>query len=120
MAAAPRDPPAWLGTSVGCWEGGELMVVTQGFHEGAINRGQRIVTSGATRVTERFTRLPTGELFYAFTVEDPDLFTRPWRGEMAFRMSRGRMFEYACHEGNYSMTGILAGARREEREASGR
>ena len=118
VAAAPRDPPAWLGCSVGCWEGDELVVVTAGFHPGVINRGQRILTSGATRVTERFSRLPTGELLYAFAVEDADLLTRPWRGEMAFRMTAGRIFEYACHEGNYSLPGMLAGARLEEREAA--
>ncbi|WP_372785402.1 hypothetical protein [Phenylobacterium sp.] len=116
LAAAPRDPQGWLGCSVGCWEGDALRVETTGFHPGVINRGQRILTSGATRVSERFSRLPTGELLYAFSVEDPDLLTRPWRGEMAFRISRGALFEYACHEGNYSMAGMLAGARREERE----
>ena len=66
---------------------------------------------------ERFTRLGPDELFYEFTVEDPVLFTRPWRAEMAFAPAKGRIFEYACHEGNYSLPGILAGARREEREA---
>jgi hypothetical protein len=115
--AGPHNPPAWLGASVGWWEGATLVVVTDGFHPGVMTRGQRILVSGATRVTERFTKLGRGEIFYAFTVEDPDLLTRPWRGEQTIRASKGRVFEYACHEGNYSMIGMLAGARLEEREA---
>jgi hypothetical protein len=116
-AAAPRDPPGWLGSSVGWWEGATLVVRTEGFHPGVINKGQRILVSGATRVTERFTRTAPDELFYQFTVEDPDLLTRPWRGEMTIHPAKGRIFEYACHEGNYGLPNILAGARVEEREA---
>ena len=120
VASAPRDPPAWMGASSGCWEGDTLMVVTDGFHTGVINKGQRFIVSGATRVTERLTKVSPGEILYEFTVEDPDLLTRPWRGEQTIRASTGRVFEYACHEGNYSMTGMLAGARLEEREAAGK
>ena len=111
------DPPGWLGSSVGRWEGASLVVETAGFHAGAINRGQGLVVSPATHVVERFTRAGADEIAYAFTVQDPDLWTRPWRGEMTLRRAKGRLFEYACHEGNYSLPGILAGARREEREA---
>jgi hypothetical protein len=115
-AAAPRDPPSWLGSSAGWWEGDTLVVETEGLRPGVIAKGQRVLVSGATRVTERFTKLSPREIFYAFTVEDPTLLTRPWRGEATIHSAKGRVFEYACHEGNYSMAGMLAGARLEERE----
>jgi hypothetical protein len=117
--AAGADPPGFLGSSVGRWDHDTLVVETAGFPPGVIYRGQRSLVSGATRVTERLTRLRADEIHYAFTVEDPDLYTRPWRGEMTLRRSAGRIFEYACHEGNYSLPGMMAGARREEREARG-
>jgi hypothetical protein len=114
--ASGRAPPAWLGHSVGWWEGDTLVVKTEGFRAGVINKGQRLLISGDTRVTERLTKIGPGEIFYAFTVEDPALLTRPWQGEQTIRAAKGKVFEYACHEGNYSMGGMLAGARREERE----
>jgi hypothetical protein len=113
----PRPlPPSWLGDSVGRWEGATLVVETEGGHRGATNRGFHLVTSETTRVTERFTRSGPGEIFYEFAVEDPVLYTRPWKGEMVLHRETGRLFEYACHEGNYSLPGILAGARRGERD----
>ena len=117
-AAMPRDPPAWMGTSAGWWEGDTLAVQTDGFHPGIMAKGQRVLVSGATRVAERFTRVSKAEILYQFTVEDPSLLTRRWRGETVIHAAKGRLFEYACHEGNYAMAGMLAGARREEREAA--
>jgi hypothetical protein len=116
--AAPPLPPSWLGDSVGRWEGDTLVVETTGLRPGVTSRGARIYVSGETRVVERFTRTGADELFYEFTVEDPSLFTRPWRGEMTVQREKGRIYEYACHEGNYSMPGILAGARLEEKAAA--
>lgn len=113
--APGADPPGWLGSSVGRWEGASLVVETAGFHAGAINRGQGLAVSPTTRVTERFTRVGADEIDYAFTVEDAELWTRPWKGELALRRAKGRLFEYACHEGNYSLPGMLAGARLEEK-----
>jgi hypothetical protein len=55
---------------------------------------------------------------YEFTVEDPTLYSQPWRGELGFNRSPDRIYEYACHEGNYAMIGILAGARHQERHAT--
>jgi hypothetical protein len=110
-------PGSWLGDGCGMWKGDTLEVETVGFHPGTTNRGFHLVTGEATRVVERFTRLSPGELFYEFAVEDPEIYTRPWRGEMTLRRAAGRIYEYACHEGNYSLPGILAGARRGEREA---
>jgi hypothetical protein len=69
-------------------------------------------------VRERFTRTGKDEILYEFAVEDPATYTRPWRAEMVFRPAKGAMFEFACHEGNYSMSGILAGARATEASAA--
>jgi hypothetical protein len=110
-------PRSWLGESTGRWEGDTLVVETARFPEGVINRGFLMFMTGDTRVTERFTRLGAGELFYEFTIADPVLFTKAWRAEMSCPAVKGSLFEYACHEGNYGLPGILAGARREEREA---
>jgi hypothetical protein len=109
-------PPAWMGDSVGRWEGGALVVETAGQHPGLIMRGGRIYVSGETTSVERFTRSSAGELFYEYEITDPSLYTRPWRGEMTFRAAEGTMFEYACHEGNYGLANVLAGARKEERD----
>jgi len=65
---------------------------------------------------ERFTRLNAGELVYEFTVDDPDTFTRPWTGRMPMTRNGGRLYEYACHEGNHALEGILRGARYGERQ----
>ena len=62
-------------------------------------------------MTERFTRTGPGEIRYRFEVDDPTLFTQVWRAEEIFRPAEGRMFEYACREGNYSLPGILRGGR---------
>ena len=78
---------------------------------GVFERGMGLYTSGETKTVERFTRTAADEIHYEFAVEDPSLFTRPWRGELLFKTSPGRIFEYACHEGNYSLVHILAAAR---------
>jgi hypothetical protein len=106
--------PSWLGDGVGRWEGATLVVETTGFRPGVVDRNLHLFQSGTSRVSERFTRTGPDELAYEFTVEDPALYTRPWRAETALKRQAGRLFEYACHEGNYSLPGILAGARREE------
>jgi hypothetical protein len=67
-------------------------------------------------VTERLTRTGEKDIFYEFTVNDPETYTQPWRAELAFYPSPG-WYEYACHEGNHGMIGILAGAREKERQA---
>jgi hypothetical protein len=72
------------------------------------------------KVTERFTRVAPDRLHYKFTVEDPSVWDEPWGGEYEFAALDGRVMEYACHEGNYALEGILAGAREQEREAASR
>ncbi len=119
LASQPREPGGdWNGRSVGRWQGDTLVVETDGFHPGAQWRApSRLYLGPRARVVERFTRVGPDELRYAFAVEDPDTFTKPWRGEMPLRRSAGPRFEFACHEGNYSLAGILAGARRQEVDA---
>ena len=68
---------------------------------------------------ERFTRVSPTEIFYQFTVEDDLVYSRPWKAEMVLTRTDDRLFEFACHEGNYSMTGILAGARAQDRRLAG-
>jgi hypothetical protein len=107
----PTNITKWGGDSVGWYEGDTLVVETVN-----PNPKQRSYISAAGKVTERFTRWSAGQIFYQFTVEDPTLYTQVWGGEEAFNTSREPLYEYACHEGNYALGGILAGARQLERE----
>jgi hypothetical protein len=75
-------------------------------------------SSEQMRVVERFTRVSDDQIHYTFTVEDEATWTRPWTAEMPLQRSRGPLFEHACHEGNYGLTNILAGARAEEARAA--
>lgn len=104
----------WFGSSVGRWEGDTLVVETRNVHPIQETRGA-FPLSPRGRVIERFTRWSEDELFYEFTVEDPLYYERPWKGEMIFIRQTEPIYEYACHEGNYALPGILAGARAEER-----
>jgi len=70
------------------------------------------------KFTERFMRYSDTEIVYQFTVDDANLYSQPWTAELSFHATEGPMYEYACHEGNYAMPGILAGARRAEAEAA--
>jgi hypothetical protein len=120
-AHRPEHIKPWLGDSIGHWDGDTLVVETTNFHPGQSFRAairHQIYMSENTVVTERFTRVADDQLHYAFSVEDPEVFTQTWRGEMTLRQASGQIYEYACHEGNYSLPGILAGARADERTAA--
>lgn len=117
----PEHVTPWLGDSIGYWDGGTLVVETANFHPGQSFRiaiRHQLYMSLDARVTERFTRVGPEEIFYEFKVEDDAAYTDPWRGEMTLRSARGPIYEYACREANYSLPGILAGARHEERQAN--
>ncbi|MYF11114.1 MAG: hypothetical protein F4229_09050 [Gammaproteobacteria bacterium] len=121
-----EHPPAqvrpWMGDSIGRWEDDALVVETTNFHPGQTFRAavkHQLLLSPEGVVTETLRRVGEAEIKYSFEVEDPALYTEPWRGEITFRPADGRIYEYACHEGNYALPGILAGARREEAEESG-
>ena len=109
----------WLGNSVGWWEGDTLVVQTRNFHPDIRvrpNMGDSYYVGENATVTERFSRAGPDTIHYEFTVEDSAAFTQPWRGEMTLRASKDPIYEYACHEGNYALPGILGGARQDERE----
>ncbi len=101
----------WFGDSIGHWEGETLVVETTNFPRAQAFRG----AWEQLKVTERFTRKGPDRLLYRFTVEDPTAWERPWSGEYEFSPAKGEVYEYACHEGNYALEGMLAGARDEER-----
>jgi hypothetical protein len=107
----PTNIPKWGGDSIGWYEGDTLVVETINSHP-----KQRSYISPTGKVTERYTRWSDGEIFYQFRVEDPTLYKEPWGGEMSLKKSAEPLYEYACHEGNYALPGILAGARQLERE----
>ncbi|HEY8574302.1 hypothetical protein [Phenylobacterium sp.] len=103
----------WMGDSVGRWEGDTLVVETINFRP---EQGYRGANGATQKVIERFTRINPNQILYRFTVEDPSTYTRPFTGEVAMNATRGPIYEYACHEGNYGLEGILAGARELERQ----
>jgi hypothetical protein len=107
---------AWYGDSVGHYEGDTLVVETTNYNP----NGNLFGGSADMKVTERFTRVEPTRLRYEFKVEDPSVWTAPWGGEYEFSPSKGPVYEYACHEGNYALPDILAGARREEAQAAGK
>jgi hypothetical protein len=106
-----KEIKQYLGDSRGRWDGNTLVVETTNFTNRTNFRG-----SGENlRVIERFTRTAEDTLLYQFTVDDPQSFTQPWSGEIPMKKVDGPVFEYACHEGNYSMENILSAARVEEK-----
>jgi len=109
----PASSRSWLGDSIGWWEGDTLVVDTTNFREdtGLYGGDENL------HLVERFSKLENGDLFYRFTVDDPTAWTAPWSGEYSWRKSDQKVYEYACHEGNYAMGNILRGARLLESEA---
>ncbi|NKB33278.1 MAG: hypothetical protein GKR91_09280 [Pseudomonadales bacterium] len=117
-ARANRRPAIlqqYMGDSVGWYEDGALIVETINVNPQQMQQSSTAITKNG-KVTERFTRYSDTEIVYQFTVEDSDLYSQPWTAELSFHASDGELYEYACHEGNYSMPGSLAGARRLETE----
>jgi hypothetical protein len=117
----PQSVHQLMGDSRGHWEGDTLVVETSNLTNRMAFRGMEVFqalslfSSDHMKLTERFRRLDTNTLLYQFTVTDPDTFTRPWTAEIPITKSAGPLYEYACHEGNYAMTGGLAGARAAEK-----
>ena len=106
----------WLGDSVGHWDGDTLVIETSNFHPARRMSGP-VYHSSHAKVIERLSRVADDEIFYEFTVEDPESYSEPFRGEMSFRPISDKVYEYACHEANYAMPTMLKGARLEERES---
>jgi hypothetical protein len=107
----PAGVHEWMGDSRGHWEGNTLVVETTNFNDRTRFRG----ADENLRLVERFTRVDPETINYEFTVNDPTAFTKPWTAQIPMKRAEGPIFEYACHEGNYAMTDMLAGARAEER-----
>ena len=108
----PSSVHTWLGDSRGHWEGDTLVVDTTNYKTGAfMNASEKL------HVTERFTRTGPDTLKYEVTVDDPATWTKPWSVMIPLSYSRDAVFEYACHEGNEGLAGILSGARAEEKAA---
>ena len=104
----------FVGESRGHWEGDTLVVETMNFHPLTSVRG----STPNAHLVERFTRIGPDAIQYGFTVEDPETWTRPWTAQVHLTKTDEPLYEYACHEGNYAMEGILAGARAEEKAAA--
>ena len=109
-AHLPKSVRLWMGDSRGHWDGNTLVVDTTNFTDKVLYRG----ASENLHVIERFTRVDENLIDYQFTVDDPTTFTRPWTASIPYLKTDDEMFEYACHEGNYGMFGILSGARADE------
>lgn len=115
--STPANSHKWLGHSIGHYEGDTLVVETTGFHPQEGVRGairHFLYLSQDAVVTERFSRIDSDTLLYRFTVNDPKVYSTAWTGELPMNSVEDQIYEYACHEGNYALPGILAGARRQE------
>jgi hypothetical protein len=112
----PVSMQKWMGDSIGRWEGDTLVVETTNFRPEQSFRG----STPTMIVTERFKRVADDKIVYRFTVNDPQAFASQFTGELAFAKVDANIYEYACHEGNYALPGILAGAREAEKKADAR
>lgn len=112
----PAALSQWLGDSVGHWDGDTLVVETKNWKR-LHGDYEPVYLSEQAVVTERFTRTGPDELTYAFEVDDPGFYTQTWKAEMVFTPSNGPVYEFACHEGNHALHGILQGARILEEQA---
>ena len=108
----PKSMRFLTGDSIGRWEGDTLVVDTTNFSKERAFRG----ASANMHLVERFTRVDRDTLRYEFTVDDPSVWTKTWTGSMPMAVSNELMFEYACHEGNYALEGVLKGARYQEKQ----
>jgi hypothetical protein len=108
----PKAMETWMGDSVAWYEGSTLVIQSRNFHR---QQAGQVFISDTGTLTERLTRTGPTDILYEFTVEDPEVYTQAWRGEIPWRKLDGQVYEYACHEGNYGLFNILSGAREQER-----
>ena len=111
----PDHVRPWMGDSWGRWEGDALVVETTNINPSQLFRG--IAPTAEMKVIERFTRVDEETILYEFTIDDPTSYTEPWGGELPYRRFDKLLYEYACHEGNYSLANVLSGARYQEMQA---
>ena len=104
----------WMGDSIGRWDGNTLVVDTTNFNDGGGFYGDAGGNFGWDRnlhLVERFSLFDGDTLLYQFEIDNPSAFTRPWKGELTMTRATGAIYEFACHEGNYSLTNMLNGQR---------
>jgi hypothetical protein len=117
----PENVQGWMGDSRGHWEGDTLVVETVNFRFNDRSRfGVQYdgMTDKNLRITERFTRTSPDSILYRAIIDDPTVYTKPWTMEVSLEKSAGPVYEYACHEGNYGLAGVLAGERVQEKRAA--
>ncbi|HET9948241.1 MAG TPA: hypothetical protein VFQ22_04940 [Longimicrobiales bacterium] len=112
----PKHMRPYFGDSWGRWEGDTLVVETTNLNPDHPFRGVPFSEEG--KVIERFTRVDEETILYEFTIDDPVMYTEPWGGEIPFKALHDLVYEYACHEGNYALEGVLRGARYEESQGA--
>ena len=112
----PKAIEQWMGDSIGWWDGATLVVETVNLHPQQKARMMASL-SDQGRIIEKFTRYSDEQIFYEFEVIDPVFYTESWGGEISFNSTDTKLYEYACHEGNYGLQGILGGYRRQEMDA---
>ena len=110
----PTTVRQWLGDSHGRWEGDTLVIETTNYRDGFMGSTRDV------RVTERYTRMSADFLNWVITVDDPKTWTQPWSFMIRLKRSPDQIYEYACHEGNYAMPGILGGARAQDAKEAAR
>jgi hypothetical protein len=110
----PASMRFWMGDSIGSWDGDTLVIDTTNF----TNKTQFNGSSDQLHVIERIRRADAKTLIYRFTIEDPETWDRTWTGEYPWNATKDMLYEYACHEGNYSIGGMLRGARQQEADAA--
>lgn len=118
----PRGVSQWMGDSIGHWAGDTLVVDTTNFKADSGFYGDAGGNFGwdeNLHMVERFRLLDADTLLYQFEIDDPTAYTQPWTGELTMTRSTDNIYEFACHEGNYSLEGMLRGYRAAERKAVG-
>ncbi len=115
----PKAVRQWMGDSIGRWDGATLVVDTTNFVDGSGfygDAGGNFAFDENLHVVERFSLFDADTLLYQFEIDDPTAYTRPWKGELTMTRSAERIYEFACHEGNYSLENMLRGTRATERK----
>ncbi len=111
--AAPQAIEPWMGDQKASWDGDTLVIETSGIHPS--QRLERLLLSKDARIIERFTRISESQILYQYEINDPAVYTDVWRAESAMNLLDHRIYEFACHEGNYGLENILQGGRWNDR-----
>ncbi len=107
------DVTPWMGDPIARWDGDTLVIETRGIHPN--QRLERVLLSDDAKITERFTRISERQILYQYEIDDPTVYTDVWRAESAMNLLDHRIYEFACHEGNYGLENILQGGRWNDR-----